>query len=97
MKKLVFVVLALISSPTLATDFDALAFERLNYDLANASDSSAKLDSILGYFDSLNRLGTGPMSTRKCLVLALSGRGTSECKSVNLLARSGGAGTGGAD
>ena len=97
MKKLVFVSAVLISSPALAADFESVAFERLAYDLSMAPNSAAKVDSVSAYFDSLDRLGVTPTSSRECLNSALGGTASDLCKSAKVAARSGGAGTGGAD
>jgi hypothetical protein len=96
-KKLVFVAALVVSCPAFAADFESVAFERLAYELSAASSPAARVDSVSAYVDALDRLGVTPKSARGCLIGALSGAASDLCKSAKIEARSGGAGTGGAD
>jgi hypothetical protein len=98
MKKLILVAAFLTSVSAFAADYESVAIERLSYELTKAPDLSAKVNSLIAYFDSLNRLGVAPQSANGCLNSALKNGSLDGCLSVKALARTaGGAGTGGAD
>lgn len=97
MKSLAIISGLLLSSVAFADSIEAIALERLSYEIASADKAEDKLGSLAAYFDTLGRVGASAKSQSGCVKSVLFGKVSGLCAVGGVQARSGGAGTGGAD
>ncbi len=92
MKTLWIAVFLSLSTPAFAADFAVIALERLSSELASATSTVDKTDSLAFYLKSLDRLNSEPRSVNACARSIFFGSLSIACSPV---ARQGG--TGGVD
>lgn len=97
MKALFFLGMMLTPYSSYALGHEDFALERLSYEIHSTSDKKAKIESAILYFETLDRLGSAPLSTGKCFNSILSDKVSSACKPTSIVLARAGSGTGGVD